>query len=134
MSVALAALVKRLAKHIAPVRGGSPSSCVTTNSCFSTRTVLQQPSSPVGDRDPNDQFGSALAIGSFDGASDRLSTADTGTVRLDLAVGAPGEAVDTFGQAEGPTAGVVDLFMGRHGQIVTWSTARHQAHDGHSLP
>jgi Astacin (Peptidase family M12A)/FG-GAP repeat len=115
------------------VRGGSPSSCVTGNTCFPIRTVLQQPSSPVGDRDPNDQFGSALAIGSFDGASERLSTADTGTVRQDLAVGAPGEAVDSLLGSEGPTAGAVDVFLGVHNQLVIWSAARHQAHDGHSL-
>ncbi|MBK7534275.1 MAG: FG-GAP repeat protein [Myxococcales bacterium] len=89
---------------IAVIRGG----------LMTTRTTLRQSDLLfMFDNDPNDQFGASLAIGHLDGRGPVSSTAAAGSLMLDLAVGAPGEAPETVFPLEGPAgAGGVTLLRG----------------------
>ncbi len=89
---------------IAIVRGGP----------LTTRTTLRQTDqNPIYDNDAGDQFGSALALGNLDGKGPIGSTASSGSLLIDLAVGAFGEAPDNFPFTEGPaSAGMVSLMRG----------------------
>ena len=96
---------------------------------FPTRTKLQQSPSPLmpsADRELDDQFGASLAIGHFNGADDRASTADQGVLNLDLVIGAPGEKPDLGLGSESPhQAGAFDMYLGTSGIVIPYSH-RHQ--------
>lgn len=81
---------------------------------LTTRTTLRQTDlSVLYDNDAGDQFGSVLAIGHLDGRGAIASTAHTGSLLLDLAIGGHGEAPDNFLAPEGPAgAGAVTLLKG----------------------
>jgi hypothetical protein len=97
---------------IAIVRGG----LLTTRT-----TLLQTDQSPIYDNDAGDQFGTSLAIGHLDGKGPVSSTAAAGSLLLDLAIGASGEAPDNFPFAEGPAgAGMVSLMRGASVLPTTW--------------
>jgi hypothetical protein len=96
---------------------------------FPTRTKFQQLPSPVmafADRELDDQFGASLAIGNFNGADGRASTAEKGVLNLDLVIGAPGEKPDLNSGSEGPlSAGAFDMYLGTSGMVIPFAH-RHQ--------
>lgn len=89
---------------IAIIRGGA----------LSVRTTLRQSDlSVLFDNEAGDEFGASLAIGNLDGRGPVSSTASTGSLLLDLAIGAPGEAPEILPPLEGPAAsGGVSLMRG----------------------
>jgi Astacin (Peptidase family M12A)/FG-GAP repeat len=90
---------------------------------LTTRTTLRQTDMLVlYDSDPGDLFGSTLAIGNLDGKGPVGSTASAGSLLLDLAIGAPGEAPDNFPFSDGPSgAGMVSLMRGAAAAVpATW--------------
>jgi hypothetical protein len=94
---------------------------------FLLRTKLLQSQMPFADRDSNDQFGASLAVGNFNGADSRPSTADTGSRFIDLVIGAPGEHADISPGSDSPAdGGAFDMWRGNSAGIVTPSVHRHQ--------